>query len=222
MKTSFKIALSNALIGCFLFLSGCGPSTYITGAWVNPEAGPTNYDNILVAAMTENISVKQTLESELAQQLRAQGINATKSIEEWPPSFTQEQPSKEAMMQAIQETGHDAVLTVAIVDEETETRYVPGAGPYAPMARYPYYGNFWGYYNYWYPQFYEPGYYTQDKIYFLETNLYDIQTERLVWSAQSETVNPGNLQNFAEEYAQVTVDEMTEDNLLGTGTASLK
>lgn len=222
MKNFLKAALPKALALCFLFLSGCGPSTYIIGSWTNPEAVPINYDNILVTAITENMSVKQTLESELAEKLRAQGVNATKSVEEWPPSFTQEQPSREALMQAIQETGHDAIMTVAIVDEELETRYVPGAGPYAPMARFPYYGNFWGYYNYWYPQFYDPGYYTTDKVYYLETNLYDAQTERLVWSAQSETINPGDLQNFAEEYAQVTVEELREDNILGPGTARIK
>lgn len=90
------------------------------------------------------------------------------------------------------------------------------------MNRFPFYNTFWGYFNYWGPIIYDPGYYTQDKIYYLETNLYDADTENLVWSAQSETVNPRNLQTFSEEFAEVTAEEMAENNLLSPETASIK
>jgi hypothetical protein len=62
--------------------------------------------------------------------------------------------------------------------------------------------------------FYEPGYYVTDKTYFMETNLYDIESNQLIWSAQSETVNPGSIDNFVSTYPQILVDQLVKDGLL--------
>lgn len=222
MINFFRASIFQAALLCLLIFSACSPATEITASWTNPEAMTGNYNNILIAAMTEDVATKQMIENQLASELRDKGVNVSKSIEMFPPNFREEQlTNKEAMMQAIQEGGHDAILTVAVIDEETETRYVPGAA-YSPGARFPYYNRFWGYFNHMYPMVYEPGYYTEDKIYYLETNLYDAQTENLVWSAQSESTNPGNIQNLSEGFAEVTANAMENNNLLSQGTASIK
>lgn len=195
-------------------LYSCSPSTRITGSWMNPEA-QREYDNILVSAMTEKITVKQTVEDLVAAELRARGVNVTKSITMFPPKFSKEQMNdKDAMLNAIRSNGHDAILTIALIDEETESRYVPGTTTYAPLTTYNYYGSFWGYYTYRYPLVSDPGYYTQDRVYFVEANLYDARTEELVWSAQTETINPRSLDRSAEEFAEVTVEAMSERGLL--------
>lgn len=222
MKRIFKPIVFKATFLCLLLLSACGPAAEITASWTSPEASGNTYENILVAAMTEDVVSKQALEDQLAKELREKGINVTKSIELYPPNFREEQFSnREAMMQPIRENGFDAILTVAVVDEETETRYVPGAY-FAPMAGFPYYGNFWGYFNHWGPIIYNPGYYTQDKVYFPETNLYDAGTGNLVWSAQSEAVDGGSLQNFSGDFAEVTTEALAENYLVNLGTASIK
>jgi hypothetical protein len=214
MNTFFKTAIQGMVV-CLLLLTGCRPATEVTATWTNPQAQEINYNNVLVFAITERVSVKQSLETALAEELRAEGINASTSIEEFPPRLRDQAiESKSDMMEIIEGNRYDAVLTVAIVDEETETRYVPGAGarPWAPMGRFGYYGNFWGYYNHWSPFMYDPGYYQEDKIYFIETNLYDASTEQLVWSAQSESMNPNRLESLSDQLAEVTVNELSEKN----------
>jgi len=52
------------------------------------------------------------------------------------------------------------------------------------------YGNYYGYYNYYSPQVYSPGYYSVDKTFYLETNAYDLASDKLLWSVQSEARNP--------------------------------
>lgn len=208
MKSFLKIF--NLFIIPVLLFSACTSSTRITGSWTNPKIAE-DYDNVLVAAMVDNMQVKQQIEDELAEELRSQGINVSKSIELFPPNFSEDQANdKDAMLEKIRGNGHDAILTVALLDKDTETRYVPGSTSYAPATVY----SFWGYYTYWYPQLYAPGYYTEDKVYFLETNLYDASTENLVWSAQSESVNPAGIETFSEEFAELTVEELNEDRLL--------
>lgn len=211
-----NILKSNILTGfllCLLFMAGCSPATQITGTWSDPQAQNINYDNVLVFAMTDRVNIKESVENALAEELRAQGVNVTTSLEQFPPRFREGMvESKDEMMEFINQNRYDGIITVAVVDEETETRYVPGGAGYAPMGRFGYYGGFWPYYSHWGPM-YQPGYYEEDRVYFLETNLYDAETEQLVWSAQSETTNPRELDNFANQFSEVIVDEMTDRNL---------
>lgn len=124
--------------------------------------------------------------------------------------------NSEVLLQKIQADGYDAILTAAIVDEQTETRYVPGNRTmYAPMPRFGWYGSFSGYYSHFHPMmFNDPGYYREDKVYFLETNLYDAATDRLLWSAQYQKVNPSNLEHASKRFSELAINTMHEQNLI--------
>lgn len=200
----------------------CKPATEITGTWKNPRIPSATYEKITVAALTNNINAKATVENDLEAALAAQGISVTKSTDLFPPNFTEDHDDKEEMLSKFRDAGTDAILTISLIDKETENRYVPGTYGYDPLYRYNYYGAFWGYYSFWYPRIYSPGYYTTDKTYFIETNLYDVNTEELIWSAQSETYNPTDLASFSKEFAATIISEMREDNLLGTEPALVR
>lgn len=196
-------------------LYGCAASTQVTGSWKSPQAVEQTYNKVVVAAMTDNLQARQVVEEQLQEQFAQRGIEATKSIDLFPPTATNKQGGDpDMMLQRIQGDGYDGIVTVAVVDQETETRYVPGNYAYAPVSRFGWYGSFRGYYGYMSPTVYEPGYYTKDKIYFLESNLYDATSENLVWSAQSRSYDPGTLTTFADEFAEVTVKQMARDNVI--------
>jgi hypothetical protein len=204
---------------------GCKPSTEITGSWKNENLSVSTADlnTIMVTALTSRVNARQTVENEIASALEAKGYKVVKSLDVLPPTFTNsEKPDRQELFSKIRETDADAILTVALVNKETETRYVPGNYNYAPIPRFGYYGTFWGYYNTWYPTLNSQNYYEEDKVYFIETNLYDAKTEKLLWSAQSETYNPRSLAKFADEFANVVVTKMDQDGLLNrTNTSEL-
>lgn len=214
-KAITRIIIVAAIIILSIFLYGCASSTQITGSWKSPEASAQQYQRIVVAALTDNVLARQEVESDLQAQLRLRGIEATKSIDLFPPSVASKAgPDVNLLLERIKEDRYDAILTAALVDEQTETRYVPGNVGYRPMTRFMWYGSFRGYYTYWYPTLYDPGYYTEDKIYYLETNLYDAQTDKLVWAAQSRSYSPGSLRRAAAKFAEITVQKMSEDNVI--------
>lgn len=185
------------------------------GSWKSPEIEAQHYRRVVVAALTDNVLARQEVENDLQAQLQLRGIQVTRSIDLFPPSAASKAgPDVNMLLERIKTDGHDAILTAALVDEQTETRYVPGNMGYRPMTRFMWYGSFRGYYTYWYPTLYDPGYYTEDKVYYLETNLYDVNSDRLVWSAQSKSYSPRNLRKAASQFAEVTVQKMTEDNVL--------
>ena len=208
------------IIFAAVLILGCETtSTVVTGSWKSPRPSKP-YQSIVVAALTSHAVAKSTIEDELAAALKSNGISAKKSIDEFPPNMTVSDSGKEMLMSKLKTTGADAILTVSLLKKETDSRYVPGTNPYDPYGNFGYYRRFWGYYSYWYPSVNEAGYYTTDRTYYMETNLYDAATEELVWSAQSETYNPIDLPNFAGEYANVIIAKMQKDGVLLSNTSS--
>lgn len=202
-------------------LAACQPATEITGSWKNTQAtaNTERINTILVTALTARTNVRQQVEGDIAAALEKRGYKTVKSFDVLPPFTEGKTPDKDALFSKINETGAHAIMTVALIDKETENRYVPGGAGYTPIPRFGYYGSFWGYYNNWYPTLYSPGYYEEEKIYFIETNLYDARTEDLLWSGQSETYNPSSLDSFSRDFAQVVVSKMENDGLLKKDTS---
>lgn len=196
---------------CLLLFLGCSPSTFITGSWKNPkESG--KYKNIMIAALTGNTILKSMLEDKMAKALEKQ-VLVLKSIDEFPPTVSNTDSSKAGIMKKMKNRNSDAVLTISILKRETETRYLREGRPYEPYG-YIYYNDFWGYYDYRYPLVYSEGYYIQDNVYYIETNLYDTETKKLIWSAQSKTYSPDNLEPFAKEFAGVIASKLKSDGVL--------
>lgn len=197
-------------------LSGCAPTTQITASWKNPEMGGKSYNSVMVAALTQNLRAKQTVENDLAAALSAIGVEVGESSEAFAPNFTDDQmQDKEELLKGIRQDQYDGILTVSLIDKESESHYVQGSHGYVPVTRYIWYGNFWGYYTTMYPSIYQPGYYIEEKTYFMETNLYDATSEKLVWSAQSRSYNPSDLERFSEEFAELMVQELQKEVDLG-------
>ncbi|GKS69445.1 hypothetical protein W03_14490 [Nitrosomonas sp. PY1] len=185
------------------------------GSWTNPEKKRGEYHDIVIFGISENIISRKAFENHIQNALIQDGIKASNSSVVIPQGKKLIEFEKEKFIKTLQAQGHDAVLTVALLDKTTETRYVPGTAMYAPpMAYGGYYGSYWGYYNYYSPMMYDPGYYTTDKNYFLEANVYDVETDSLIWSAQSETTNPDNLESFAKSFASVISEQLIKDGII--------
>jgi len=195
--------------------TSCMNSTKITGTWKKQLQTEKTYNSVFVASLTSNNIVRATVENDIATEFIKQGITAYKSLDEFPPGIKMDSISKENIMNRMKNKKAEAILTVSLIRKETESRYISnGAYPYSPFPRYAYYADFWGYYSYWYPSAYSPGYYEQDKTYFIETNLYDAVTEQLIWSAQSKTYNPAGIDKFSKEFSKLIVLKLKEDKML--------
>lgn len=219
MKIINKLTIVVLII---VIISSCATPTYITSSWRKPNATANGYKNIFVAAISNNIPAKQKVEEGLQTMLQQKGLTVKKSMDVFPPDFnTLTGQKKELVLGKIQSTGADGILTVALLRTETENHYVPGAGFWNPSLRYGYYNRFWDYYSNFYPSVYGPGYYDQDKVYYLETNFYDAKTEQLIWAAQSKTYNPSGIDSFLKGYIKAIYDRMVKDGLIsGNNTTS--
>ena len=195
----------------------CSTSQRVTTSWVNREnAKEQLYNKVFILAITQNQAARNLVESDLRRQIIGLGLEAETSYDVFPATFTKDTaPSREIILAKVRELKCDLIFTIALFDSKTETKYVPGSTSYyAPYPAYGYYGGFGSYYGYYSPTVYSPGYYTTDKVYYLEANLFDTDSEKILWSVQSETYNPEDLKEFSAEYSELMIDQAYKDRII--------
>jgi len=197
-----------------VIMSACGPTQKITGSWANREALPKGpYKSIFIMVLTQKPATNYYVESRMAKTIISRGPKAVKSNDIFPPKFSATQDfTREQLAEAIQKKGCDAVLTIALLDVNTQTTYHPGTA-YYPM-NYGHYGSYYGYYNYYYPQVYSPGYSSTDKTYYIECNFYDIASDQLMFSIQSEAYNPKDLESWFDNYSYMLLTHLKKEGLI--------
>jgi hypothetical protein len=201
------------LLVLYLILWGCGPTQKITGSWASPEAkakGP--YNKVFVVVLSPNSTANYDIEAQMANTLISRGFKVLRSTDIFPPKFSITQDlTREQLTEAISKRGCDAVLMLSLLDSKEVESYNPGT-VYAPV-NYGYYGSYYGYYNHYYPAVYSPGYYSVDKTYYLETNLYDLKDDILLWSVQSEARNPKDINTWFKSYSNMLISHLKSKGL---------
>lgn len=195
-----------------LFTTGC-TSSKITTSWKAENTKPQKYNKILVLGLVREAdrSLQQNMENHLAGDLKDMGYNAVSSLTEFGPKVF-DKMEEEAAIEKLKNSGIDAVVTIVMLDKQKEQKYIPGNLYYSPYGIY--YNRFWGYRTTLYRRIYEPGYYVTETRYFWESNLYDMSTQKLVYSVQTESFDPVNSESMAHEYGKMIVNDMAKQNML--------
>ena len=161
--------------------------------------------------LSPNSTANYDIESQMANTLISRGFKVVRSTDIFPPKFSITQDlTREQLTEAITKRDAMQYLSWHCSIPKVES-YNPGT-VYAPV-NYGYYGSYYGYYNYYYPQVYSPGYYSVDKTYYLETNLYDLAADKLLWSVQSEARNPKDINTWFKNYSNMLISHLKSKGL---------
>ena len=196
----------------FLLLSGCSTSR-ITSSWKGEHITAKKYNKIMVLGLIRETdrSIQENMENHLVGDLQALGYMAVSSLKEYGPKVFDTIDEEDAVMK-LKNSGIDAVLTIVLLDKSKERKYVPGNLYYSPYGYY--YNRFWGYRIALSHRIYETAYYETDTRYFWESNLYDMETQKLVYSVQTESFDPASSESMGHEYGQLIVKDMVKNNVL--------
>ena len=189
-------------------------SSKVTSSWKDPAATKEllKYKNVLVVGMQpNNRQLKEEMENYLATYLAKEGINAKASYDEFGPKAFAKKTDDE-VTEMVKKKGYDAVITIALLDKQKEQSYNPGSVSYNPVGTY--YNRIGRYYTTVYDRIYQPGYYSTSTDYFWETNLYDAKQEKLIYSAQSKSFDPGSITSLSKEYGKSIVKDLSQKGLI--------
>jgi hypothetical protein len=188
-------------------------TTQITSSWKAPHAASLSEGKILVLGLLPERErpLREAMEHQLANDLRASGLQASSALEVYGPQEFQ-QHSEAEVLEQLHESGFRAVLTIVLLDKQRERYYIPGHVSYTPFVVYR--NHFYGYYQTMYTRIYSPGYYQVNTRWFWESNLYDLSGPGLLYSVQTQSFNPSGSSNLAREYSQLIVEDMIRHQIL--------
>jgi len=209
------------IISAGLMLLAACSSTKLTSSWKTNDAQLQRDRKIMVMALVprQEKQLRMLMEDNLVTELKKEGYNAASAYRELGPDAFGDKTDEKTALRKLKGSDASQVLTVVLLDKSRERNYVPYGPGYGP---YPYYGGFWPYYSRWYGNMYQPGYYQSNIKYNWESNLYDLDQRKLIYSAQTQSVDPPTATRQAYLYARQIVKDMAKQQLMAYNSSGVK
>jgi hypothetical protein len=201
-----------------------GSTTSFSQSYRNPGYEETVFGKIMVIGVAPDEEGRRAFEDALVSAIAAQGGTAVASIEVLPH---EEQLTKEQLEETVAAQGYDAVLITRLLSVDKSTEYIPPKKVNHPQTRY-YpgisggygygygygYGGYYGYYGTTYAEVHTPDYFETSTTLKLETNLYSVATDELVWTGQSETVDPDSIDDARTSITNAVAQKLKAEGLI--------
>ena len=195
----------NVLLGLLIMaFTACGTSTHIVNSWRDPEVvvDTANIHQFVVAALLKNQAVRRQVEDDMAARFPGKAVQSYKELGE-----DELKENDDVYNQKLRRDGYDGIVMLRLVNVDKSTTYVPGAYPV-------YYGSWRGYWRYSWGGFYDPGYYTTDKAFNVEVTVFSLKRDKLIWTANTTTVNPAGRGELFADVSKAVVDKMKKEGFL--------
>lgn len=197
-------------VSAFLLLLSCS-TTQTTNTWVSPSYRGSPVSNVLVIAVTKDGNLRRSFENKFVQQLKATGVRAVSSAAEMP---LDQKVKKEAVLALVEKLGADSVLVTHLVSlKEKDISTPPATSTQDTPDDYhggTYYESVAQAYDTSAGAQYNP---TQVKVR-LESKLYEVKTEKPIWSAQSKTIDPQSTMALFDSAIAAFIRNLQQNKLL--------
>ncbi|PKB18185.1 hypothetical protein [Flavobacterium sp. 5] len=207
-----------------VFFASCGSNTSIVSSWKDPNAtlSKEQFKKVLVVALAKDESTRRATENRIAS-INPTVLNPSFNyLNQQNLNLTQEQK-----ISIVQSEGFDGAITLRFIRADKQTEYVPGTSNYYGGMGYPgmgygyvggygmgYGAGFGGWYGAYAPAYYTPGYYQENVYYYIETNIFDLKNNKLVWSATTKSLDVSDINTTVDEIMEACVQQMRADGYM--------
>jgi len=197
------------LCGAALVLVACATNdTEVVSVWKD-ETKRGKINKVFVLAVVQEPSYRRSVEYGIAERLNISHLRAIPTLDSFPNI---DDIDKTVAAKMIKEFGIDSILLVRLVNQEVETTYVSGTSYYDGFYGNRYAGGWHNYYGGGYNRFMTPGYTTETYISTVETAIFDITTDKILWTTLTKT--KGNVVPEAiKDYLQTINKSLAESEL---------
>ena len=177
-----------------------------TSTFKSLDAGAVSFAGKKVAAIviSNDDSLRVAGEEALVRELSGRGMEAVASYRMAPK---EELRAAETAKPWFERAHVDGVVVVRPVSADSRQIYTSSTWITSN------YSTFWGYYGYGWSALYVPGSVQRETKVIVETTIFSIPRNQLLWAAVSETSNPRDLRGFVEELVKQSVEEMQKQGL---------
>jgi hypothetical protein len=183
-------------------------STTFDSTWRAPDAKPLQLSGKKAVAIfvNKNMTLRRTAEDALARQISAHGAQGVPAYTIFGDEDIRDQAKVRAKLEGL---GFSGIVVMRVAGKETQVNYVPGT-----YYGSPYYRTWGGYWGYGWGAVYDPGYLSVEKVVKIETLVYSLDQDKLVWAGVSRTVDPTQVDSFVTEVAKACAEQMEKDGLI--------
>lgn len=192
-----KMRTRSAWLGMAILAAGCA-TTKVTTAWRAPEAKPVAFTKVLAMVASDDQSLRRVGETEICK--RVQPTSCTPSYAIFPHGAI---PPVDEAKARVRAAGFDGAVVFRLLGQREQQTYMP-----------PTYGAGRGFYRSAYPMMTSPGYVRSDTLVKVETTIYDLSADHLVWVGTTESLNPKDVPSLVDGVATAVADDMRAHGLL--------
>jgi hypothetical protein len=181
-------------------LSACA-STGLAESWVEPSlTSLPRFQKVFVAYLGGDAAAQRGAEDALAAHLA--DAEVVKCYERFPQALGRASATlaTERVKAELRALGCDGAIVLRLARVEQEVSWSPSAYP----VHYRTFGGYWA----------QPaGDLRTDEIAHVETNVYSLADDRLLYAARSETFNPGSAAGMVDEIATAVAEDLEKKGL---------
>jgi len=185
----------------FLIISCAGTGTELTQKQVDDAYKGKPASNIFVIAITGIEHKRRSFEKKFVAQLKSVGVEAISS-EEAIPMPADLKMKKETILNAVDQYKNDAVIITHVIGKEEKDVYTRGGSSHR------------GFYGFYGSRYSAPGYSSTSTTVRLETNLYDVKTEKLMWSGKSKTWSKDSKDQIMNDVIKAVINNLQKNKLI--------
>ncbi len=193
--------VSFTLMLAVLLLTSCAKQN-LTSSWINTSLPEMKMEDVLVIGLAKHPTTRNIFENAYVEDLEEENVKAFPSHKVAGENL---EPTREALLKVIRKTDAKTVLITRLVNSKKKTLYQDAVGPTSSSYEEPY-GAFF--------QAQTPQTSATKIFVYLESNLYDVQTEQLIWSATAEAKDPVMTKEYMKRITNLFIKDLKKARLL--------
>ena len=203
------VAVLAGLAGCATTTTSSNKGTHFLSTWKAPDAAPLAVkqgDKVVAMVISKEESTRKKDEDALCDELRARGFRPIPSYTLVP---TDQVDDQQKALATIRNSAATAIFAARPISEDTTTKDVPTqwAGG-SPLM------DFGDFYNLGWQSQTTPGHTVTTTVVRVQLLVYNLPQGKLLWSAESVTTDPGQLDSFFAELVKAAAAQMTQEGVL--------
>ena len=201
MNSTHRAALAAV---CALALCACA-TTKLTATWENPEAQALSFkagDKVLAMVVIQNDGMRRIAEDSLASAISARRLQGVPSYTVIPTELTKDKDKAKA---AVGKAGAAGAVVMRLLAKDKVSS--------SQLSKSYSYTAYWdGDFGWSTP--YNPSDMRSDTVLVVETRIYDLRQNKLVWAGQTQTTSPKKVDGLIKEIANQAAGQLRQQGLV--------